>query len=383
MDVPRRYRPALAVLAGVLAAVLGTAAWWFWIRDDGRPVLYAEGNGWSVYDRVGTPLSALAAYDDGCFVGFGGPTVWSAEDDCVTVHPLWTVEERYAGDSIEFTDGIRLPDGRYAGLLQASTGDSRAPEHSYVLVGTPGGDWRMTLLPSREPDAADPTRDGRILWDGANLIVITNEGAEATTWTSPDGLTWTPHPAPAAAPDGGTGVSVESYRLATDGKGLVVAAVAYRDAAAPGPKQAMWRSTDSGATWTATTAVPEPESVTVTELLYDGTRFTAFGERHPAGGSAPVAVAFVATTVDGMTWTPDGGLAGCGTVSGAVAAGGGVMAFTDGGTCRALVYEQVGGAWEQRPNPPEGTPEVALALPDGRIVGAQPGFDRVWVREAG
>lgn len=364
MDVPYRARPAVSALAGVLAALVAIGAWWFWIRDDGGPVLYAEDNGWAVYDRVGTPFAALSAYDGGCFVGFGGTSVWAAEDDCTTVRTLWTVEAPDLGSPAAFTDGVRLPGGRYAGLLQTTAGAY------FAVAGTPGGTWSTTRIPVREPDG----RDGRILWDGTNLIVIADDSGEAAAWTSPDGLTWTPHPAPAA--------TVESYRLATDGKGLVVAAVAYREAADAGLKQAMWRSADSGATWTVTTAVPEAEAVTVSELLYDGTRFMAFGERHPAGGNAATSVAFVAASVDGTTWIPDSGLARCGSVSGALVAEGAVVAFTGGARCPASVYALGADGWEERPNPPEGPPDVALALADGRIVGATQGLDRVWVREA-
>lgn len=117
-------------------------------------------------------------------------------------------------------------------------------------------------------------------------------GSYGCVATSPDGLTWTLRRSTSTS-----GASTLTFSSLTYGNGAWVATV-YDASAGTGYKYNLWRSTDNGATWSATLS---PGLWAVSNVTFSNGTFVALATVSTGGG--PPLYEKSLTSTDGSTWT--------------------------------------------------------------------------------
>jgi uncharacterized protein YmfQ (DUF2313 family) len=265
---------------------------------------------------------------------------------------LHTIAVGNSGKILRSPDGFTWtsdPTGITANLRGiAWNGLAYGPSICFVVVGaggkiytgtSPGGPWTLRTSGTIE----DLTGAA---WTGSLFVVF---GANNTILTSPDGITWTPRSVSAGATFGFSGV-------AFDGVGTVIAAGYGSDVAI---------STNGGVTWSANA---HGLTGTIIGLCWDATNSQFVGVGFDGGPNT-----LIATSPDGIVWTPRPGGAVIGLLT-SVAEGEGVLVAA-GWAGGLLSSGDAGVTWSSRTVPTDQNlnsvvwmPAATIAPHDGFVV---------------
>ena len=305
------WSAALALVAGVLAA---------------HP---ARAQGWQLVDApTRTSLRGLSTPSEGVvWVSGARGTVARSIDGGAT----WQLVSVPGADSLDFRD-IEAFDAQRALVLSIGNGAQSR------IYGTADGGATWTLR-FTNPDSA-AFYDCMAFWDASRGIAMSDPvaGRIRVLRTSDGGSSWTPLPAEASpvALEGEAGFAASGTCLATGsgGRAWIVTG--------GGPRARALRTTDFGASWTASDIPPVAAGAAprgaFSVAVHDGTRLVVTGGNYEAPGDTTGNVAL--SPDGGVTWAAPGGSAPRGYRSGAAfvpgTGGRGVVAVGTSGTDHSL-----------------------------------------------
>lgn len=328
----------------------------------------------------------------------------AAVDNTIVAVGSETGGDYYRGQFLASSDGgrtwrlarVRTPDGgepppgefpeRVAGAPGRWSALGGSSVRRVVWTSTDGMTW------IRQPDsAASAFRGG----DQVNAITRADSGfiavgtaggrgraRHAAAWTSADGRDWTRLPA-TAFPTGGGGRALRLDRVAARGITVVASGTVGKPAAAGGGREALWRSSDGGRTWTRLT-VPRPRGSAgpLGDVAAGPGGFYAVRDARVTGKLrkrlGPGRLALVLRSLDGLRWTPIGhirtpGYVRAARLAGSSAALAALITVRDG---RTLVFRSADGVvWrsggEVEPRPGRTLTDAAVTPTAIAVTGRQ------------